>query len=163
MTLLEIFQKYGAGKDNSAMAKTTEVLSEFIKNKLTDEEYCALKKKVYASLEGGHFNKEFAEIQISKLYYKDDNGEKHYAPYWTNDEVYSVYQNYKSILGNYNLYDFEVALNMIKSDNYMKLKKWFPNATKEDILEKIIEETLNWLEDEDNPFGKEKVWRYFNS
>lgn len=52
---------------------------------------------------------------------------------------------------------------MIKSDNYMKLKKWFPNATKEDILEKIIEETLNWLEDEDNPFGKEKVWRYFNS
>ena len=163
MTLLQIFQKYGTGKDNAAMTKTTEVLSEFIKNRLSDEDYYVLKKKVYASLEGGHFNKEFADMQMSKLYYKDINGEKHYAPYWTDDEMYAVYQNNKAKLGNYNLYDFEVALNMIKSDNYNKLKSWFQTATKDELLDKLVEETLNWLDDEDNPFGKEKVWRYFNS
>lgn len=163
MKLIDIFKKYGTGKDNSVMIKATEALSSYIEEKLTEDEYCTLKKKVYETLEGGHFNKEFADIQIAKLYYKDDSGEIHRGPYWTDDEIYSVYQQYKPKLGEYNLYDFAVTLNMIKSDNCNKLKKWFPNATKEEMLAKLIEETLNWLDDDDNPFGKEKIWRYFNS
>ena len=162
MKLVDIFKKYGVNKDTEVMIKTTEVISDYLEETLSNDEYCALKKKIYQSLEGGHFNKEFADIQIAKMYYKE-NGEIHRAPYWTEDEVYNIYQQYKSKLVPYNLYDFEVAINMIKSDNCIKLKKWFPDATKEELLNKIIEETLNWLDDEDNPFGTEKVWKYFNS
>lgn len=51
-----------------------------------------------------------------------------------------------------------VALNMIKSDNYLLLKEWFPETN---VQDKILEMTINWLNDEDNPYGDHKVWGYF--
>ena len=59
----------------------------------------------------------------------------------------------------YNKWDFEVALNMIKSDNYPLLKEWFPDE--KDLMGRILELTINWLNDEDNPYGDAKVWGYF--
>ena len=52
-----------------------------------------------------------------------------------------------------------VALNMIKSDNWLLLKEWFPDE--KDLQDKIIDMTINWLNDEDNPYGDSKVWGYF--
>ena len=57
---------------------------------------------------------------------------------------------------------FEVALNMIKSDYCPLLKRWFPDESKEDHIRRLVALTVNWLSDEDNPFGTEKVWLYFN-
>jgi len=48
---------------------------------------------------------------------------------------------------------------MIKSDYYPLLKRWFPEE--KDLDEKIIELTVNWLNDDDNPFGDSKIWCYF--
>ena len=39
-------------------------------------------------------------------------------------------------------------------------KKWFPNG---DHLDKIVELTINWLNDSDNPYGDSKIWSYFNN
>ena len=54
-------------------------------------------------------------------------------------------------------------MNMAVADNYMLLKRWYPEASDEQLTKHLVELALNWLNDEDNPFGKEKAWRYFNS
>ena len=41
--------------------------------------------------------------------------------------------------------------------------QYFPNISKEELIEKLIEEVINYLDDEDNPYGTEKVWKYLNS
>jgi hypothetical protein len=96
------------------------------------------------------------------MYYIDANVVKHQAPYWGEPEVRLAYEQIKSKIPHYNFYDFEVTLNMVKSDNCNKLKKWFPNATDEELKGKLIEEAVNYLDDEDNPYGDEKIWMYLN-
>lgn len=68
----------------------------------------------------------------------------------------------KGDIGDYNFYDFEVALNMIKSDYCPLLKRWFPDEDKDSHLKRLVSLTVNWLNDTDNPYGSEKVWGYFN-
>ena len=66
------------------------------------------------------------------------------------------------VVENYNEYDFYVTLNMIKSDNYELYKKRF-NGYSDNQLDKLfIEDAINWLDDKDNPFGKNKIWKYLN-
>lgn len=50
-----------------------------------------------------------------------------------------------TLIPKYNEYDFEVALNMIKSDYCPLLRRWYPEATNEEILNKLIDLTINWL------------------
>ena len=97
------------------------------------------------------------------MYYIDSKGDKHWAPYWPEEDVKEIYREVKDDIGNYNFYDFEVAMNMIKSDYCPLLHKWFPDEPEENRLKRIKALTLNWLHDDDNPFGDEKVWLYFNS
>lgn len=45
-------------------------------------------------------------------------------------------------------------------DNINLYEKWFPNATNNEIEDKIVEATIsNWFEDEDA--SSDKVWEYF--
>ena len=46
---------------------------------------------------------------------------------------------------------------MIKSDYYPLLREWFPDV--KNLNDKIIELTINWLNDEDYP--DHKIWNYF--
>lgn len=53
-----------------------------------------------------------------------------------------------------------VALNAQYHDNINLYEKWFPNATNNEIEDKIVEATIsNWFEDEDA--SSDKVWEYF--
>ena len=96
--------------------------------------------------------------------YYDENGEK-YAPYWSWDIVKQVYNSYKQkepILKDYNLYDFYVTLNMVKSDNYKLYEKRFKGYTDNQLDNLFIEDAINWLDDKDNPYGENKIWMYLN-
>lgn len=42
------------------------------------------------------------------------------------------------------------------------LRKWFPSATDKELEQKVVESTVNWLNDDDNPYGTAKVWGYLN-
>lgn len=103
-----------------------------------------------------HFDKESALYQISKMYYTSGE-DKIYGPYWSESSIKNVYDTLQ--LDDVNLYDFMVALNMIKSDYHNLLIDWFG----EESDSKYIELTLNWLDDSDNPYGKHKIWKYFHS
>lgn len=161
--MYELIQKYGKGKGEPVMWKSINILDKALKEYMPEDKYKALERCIYYQMEGGHYNREFADEQLKKMYYTDQKNEKHYAPYWTSEQVRGIYLTKVSLIPKYNEYDFEVALNMIKSDYCPLLRRWYPEATNEEILNKLIDLTINWLQDDDNPFGDEKVWRYFNS
>lgn len=189
-SLKELIKKYSDGKDAKSMEAVTDIIGDFLKNNVPEDAYCGLYKDIYSELVGGHYNKDFADEQIAKMYYTGKDGQKHYAPYWTEGEAREVYEKVKAQLpAGYNLFDFEVVLNMVKSDYCSLLEKWYNNehprpttsatpaaATETDgskadeydasckkwCADKMIDLAVNWLADEDNPFGNEKAWRYFN-
>ena len=162
MSIYDILSIGLNGKGPDEMWKLTRLLSDSIEECMPADKLDSLKSKVYYSLYGGHFNREYADKTISKFYYTDTLDVKRYAPYWTEDEVRPIYEAVKSKIPGYTFFDFEVALNMVKSDNCNKLDRWFPDDTEEELLEKYVEETINYLNDEDNPHGTDKLWVYLN-
>ena len=163
MTLYEMTKMYGEGKGESMMWKVVEAVSCAIEKSMPEEGKEELMRTLYEKMSGGHYNEDYAKSDVEKMYYVED-GKKHFAPYWTDEQVKSVYESVKPhIPSAYNFWDFYVALQMVKSDHCPLLKKWFPSATDEELTKKVVELTINWLADEDNPFGKEKVWGYLNS
>lgn len=163
MSIYNILKEGLRGEGSDKMWCITKILSDSIEEYIPEKQKESLLTKVYYSTNGGHFNEYFANNAMAKFYYVDNGGMKHYAPYWTEQEVRSIYSTLKSKIPQYNFYDFEVALNMIKSDNYRKLKRWFPGDSEEKLTDKLVEETINYLDDEDNPYGDEKIWKYLNS
>lgn len=163
MDIYNIIKEGLRGEGPDKMWRATKIFSDAIEEYVSEKEKEGIKTKIYYSTFGGHFNKDFADSAISKFYYTDLTGVKHQAPYWTEAEVRKIYETIKTKIPAYNFYDFEVTLNMVKSDNCNKLKLWFPQATEEELLNKLVEEAINWLDDADNPYGTEKVWRYLNS
>lgn len=163
MDIYNILKEGIKGEGSDKMWCITKILSDSIEEFVPEKQKDVLKTKVYYSTNGGHYDKSFADKSISKFYYVDDSGVKHTAPYWTEQEVKDIYEKVKSKIPAYNFYDFEVTLNMAKSDNCNKLKKWFPQATDKELLDKVVEEAVNYLDDADNPYGDEKIWKYLNS
>ena len=163
MNLYEITKKYGDGKGESTMWATLEIVSDAVDAMMTDSEKDSLVRKIYGVMSGRHYNEEFAHQDIEKMYYKDRNGNKHYGPYWTDQALRSIYEKHKSEIPGYNCWDFAVAMNMIKSDYCPLLAEWFPGDDEEMRNERIVRLALNWLQDEDNPFGNTKIWSYLNS
>ena len=163
MNLYELTKKYGEGKGEETMWATLSIVSDAVEAVMTEPEKEALVRKVYGVMSGKHYNEDFAREDISKMYYVDRKGERHFGPYWSDDAVRSIYKQHKDEIPGYNCWDFAVALNMIKSDYCPLLSEWFPEDDEEMRNERIVRLALNWLKDEDNPFGPEKVWGYFNS
>ena len=163
MDIYGILKEGLKGEGSDKMWCITKILSDSIEEFVPEKQKEILKTKVYYSTNGGHYDREFADRAIAKFYYVDTTGVKHQAPYWTEPEVKTIYETVKSKILAYNFYDFEVTLNMMKSDNCNKLKRWFPQATDKELLDKLIEEAVNYLSDDDNPYGNEKIWKYLNS
>ena len=151
--ICQVIKKYGSNES------TINLLCDKIKQYVPEDEQELLSKNIYESIQGPHFDEDFAKCQMRKMYYEED-GVKYYAPYW--GDISGIYlQHKKKLVHPYNKWDFMVTLNMIKSDNYILLKQWFPEADDKELLDKMIELTINWLNDEDNPYGDGKIWGYF--
>ena len=163
MTLYELIKKYGEGRGESMMWKAVSVISDAVDSYMPEEEKNALVRKVYGEMSDGHYNEEFAREDIARMYYVAPDGEKVYAPYWGEDTLRSLYKRYKDQIPGYNCYDWMVTMSMMKSDYCPLIMAWFPNLTDEEKNERIVQLSLNWLRDEDNPFGSSKAWGYLNS
>lgn len=147
----------------SDLIKISKLLAKVIDVHISDHED-KLIKKIAGIKNNYHFDLETAESCIAKMYY-DEDGRK-FAPYWKFADVKAIYNNYKDsnpILNKYNEYDFYVTLNMIKSDNYKLYKKRFNTYSDSQLDKLFIEDAINWLDDTDNPFGENKIWKYLNS
>jgi hypothetical protein len=162
MTLYELTKMYSTGNDESMMWKTLDVVSKEIEESVSSDRKDKLMRAIFSIISTGHYNEEFAHEDIAKMYYIDENDKKHYAPYWSDSEVRTIYDSVSGKIRGITFWDFLVAINMIKSDDYMMIKQWFPGQTEEEYMKKIVDATLNWLNDEDNPYGKNKIWCYLN-
>ena len=163
MTYYDLIEKYGQSKDKTVMWNSTKRISDFIAplEKTHKDEYWKMMKDTYAIMCGHHYNKEFAEWQIHQMFFVDKNGKRHDAPYWSWTDMQAVYEANKSKIKNssYTCADFAVTLNMIKSDNYCMFMRWFNNDDTE-VHNRIVEASINYLNDEDDPDGK--IWDRFN-
>lgn len=163
MEIKDLIKKYGEGKGEATMWKSVAIISELLEEKLTEEERDALERRMYALMQGEHYDEYFAKKQAAAMFYTDPKGTRHYAPYWTDDDVKQVWTAYKSkVHEDATFWDFYVALNMTKSDNCNMFRLWWPEADEATLTQKVAEATVNWLNDEDAPQGQPRTWRYFN-
>ena len=162
MTLYEITKKYGTGKGEGMMWKAVQVISEAVEESMPEEDRKELVRELYGEMSGGHYDEAFALEDIGKMYYTDKKGNKHQAPYWSVSTMEDVYAGVKSDVRSYNFWDFAVALNMVASDNWCMLERWFPNMSDAERNERLVEMTVNWLQDEDARHPDSKIWCYMN-
>ena len=161
-TIYDIIKEMGAEQGVDVMWDTTRVISDAIEESMPEEAKERLYADLYGHLSGGHYNEEFSMKAVEDMYYTDDSGNRHYAPYWTEAVVHGWYEQYKRDIPQYNCWDFFVTLNMIASDNHNLLTKWFPNDTPEDRDKRFVALAVNWLKDEDWP-DQDKIWHYLNA
>lgn len=157
-----MIETYGKGRGEGKMWESVAVISDAVEKDMDAEAKKHLMRKVYCVMSGGHYNEEFTHEDVAKMHYKDANGKAHKAPFLTEEKVASVYEKVKANIPAYNMWDFYVVMNMVIADNANMLALWFPDATETQKEKHYIELALNWLNDDDNPYGKEKAWKYLN-
>ena len=161
-SIYELIKIYGKGKGEDVMWSSIKMISNELSKTLTPTKYQELAMQIYYLMNGGHYNEEFAEDKVKELYFKDDDGIIHRGGHWDGGSSYKIYQQKRHLIPDeYNEWDWYVTLNMIYSDWYV----WLDNNTTFDTNEidnKIISMAINWLNDDDNPYGTEKIWGYMN-
>lgn len=166
MTIYDLVKKHGKGKGETVMWESTRLMSDALKpmKETNPEGYWKLIRQMYVLLCGPHFDEDFGQWQIEQMHFTDKTGHKHNAPYWTCEQMKSVYEANKAKLKStaYTLWDFAVVMNMVKSDNWCLFRSWWPEADESVLDTKVIEATINWLNDEDSPHKDCKAWYYFN-
>lgn len=162
MNLYEFTKKYSAGKGEDVMWKSVSIISDAVERSMQEDDKKALMRKMYSAMAGCHYNEEFAHEDVAKMYYVDEDGNEHFAPYWTDAQVSDVYESVRGEIPEYNMWDFYVVLNMIKSDRIHLYKGWFPDESSSDMDEKFIESAVVWLNDPDYRYPDAKIWHYLN-
>ena len=163
MTLYELTNKYGKGKGEGTMWSTIRIVSDAVESGMDEKATHNLMRKVYGIMSDGHYNEEYSLEDVSKMYYEDEKGQEHYAPYWTVPQVKAVYESVsKMIPSEYNFWDFYVVLQMQKSDLYPLYHEWFPEATPDALDKRFVDSAVHWLNDKDAPHAGKKIWYYIN-
>ena len=118
-------------------------------------------KDFHERLVGKHFNEPYAIYQVSQMYHTNNKGVKIDTPLFSIEASKKIYdRRIRPLNKDVTMWDVYVALNAQYHDNINLYEKWFPNATNNEIEDKIVEATIsNWFEDEDA--SSDKVWECF--
>ena len=160
-TIYELIKEHSSGKGEDVMWKSTAIISDAIERGMPEDEKHKLYDALFGLMSNGHYNEEMALADVEKMYYLDEAGEKHYAPYLTAPVVKEEYDKVADKIPAYNEWDFYVTMHMIVSDNHNLLNKWFPDAPQEERIEKYVELAVNWLADDDWP-STDRIWAYLH-
>lgn len=126
-----------------------------------EESLFEIMKDFHEKLIGKHFTEPYALYQVSQMYHTNNKGIKIDAPLFSIEATKKIYdRRIRPLNKDVTIWDVYVALNAQYHDNINLYEKWFPNATNNEIEDKIVEATIsNWFEDEDA--SSDKVWEYF--
>lgn len=148
--------------DINKMWKSVELVDEVIEEMREEhpERYWQLMRDTHELFFGRHFNKEYAEWEVERMYHKDKNGITHRGEHWSREQTNAVMASYKSTLpSEVTPCDFYVALNTQWHDYCELMRELFANE--EEAEKAIIEGAVRfWFQDEDWD-GNDKVWAYF--
>ena len=124
------------------------------------DKYWDIMRKTHEMMYGMHFDAVYAEWQVEHMYHIGDDGREYIGEHWSLKDTTAVMQKYRArIPGEYNEYDFYVALNTHWHDTICTAKRHF--STIEEAEAYVIDEAVAvWFNDQDWP-SHDKVWRYF--
>ena len=94
-TIHDIIKTHSDGKGVGMMWQTTKMISDAIEADMPKESADRLKRDLYALMCGGHFNEDFAREAVRRMYYTEEEGERMYAPYWSEATVRGIYEDVK--------------------------------------------------------------------
>lgn len=124
------------------------------------DKYWDIMRKTHEMMYGMHFDAVYAEWQVEHMYHIGEDGREYIGEHWSLKETTAVMQKYRArIPGEYNEYDFYVALNTHWHDTICTAKRHF--STSEEAEAYVIDEAVAvWFNDQDWS-SHDKVWRYF--
>lgn len=124
------------------------------------DKYWDIMRKTHEMMYGMHFDAVYAEWQVEHMHHMGDDGREYIGEHWSLKETTAVMQKYRArIPGEYNEYDFYVALNTHWHDTICTANRHF-SAPEEAEAYVIDEAVAVWFNDQDWP-SHDKVWRYF--
>jgi len=162
MNLYEFTKKYSEGRGENAMWRSVSIISDAVEKSMPEADRKVLMRKMYEAMAGCHYNEEFAKEDVAKMFYVDEDGKEHNAPYWTESQIEDVYDSVRDEIPDYNMWDFYVTMQMIKSDNCPLYRRWFPDESPSDMDTKFVEASVCWLNDADYRYTTTKIWHYLN-
>jgi len=160
MDFVELIQKYQEEATPEQMLEITKVIGKFVAKHATEEDLHHLYKDIYGVISEGHFDRHFAEDAINRMYYEDESGAKHHAPFFTDAEVKEVFDLNKDDISDYTIHDLAVTMNMLRSDNNRFLEKYAKNTS--EVKEMVSCMAIEYLQDPDAPHPTCKIWNYIN-
>lgn len=160
MDFVELIQKYQEDTTPEQMLAVTKVIGKFVATHADEDELRKLYKDIYGVISDGHYDRYFAEDAIKKMYYEDEDGNKHHAPFFKEEEIDDAFDEHKDDISDYTIYDLAVTMNMLRSDNARFLEKYAHSESEK--KEMVVNMAVEYLQDPDAPYPKSKVWRYLN-
>lgn len=142
MNLYDIVYKYGKGKGESVMWKSTKAISDFLypMKETNKKEYWSLMRKVFGIMTDGHYNEEFANHDVSEM--------KPLGEHWSRKQIEEATKGMVFNPG-VTIDDKYVAFNAFAND----LKGTLPD-------EEILKSAHSfWFADKDWE-GNDKIWAY---
>lgn len=160
MNITKLIEKYQDGITAEQMLQVTKAIGRFVAEHADKEETDKLCLDIYGILSEGHFDECFADVAIRRMYYEDEDGNRHHAPYFSDEEVREVFSLNKDDISDYTVYDLAVTMNMLRSDNNRFLEKYAKNTA--EMKEMVTCMAVEYLQDSDAPYPHSKIWHYIN-
>lgn len=160
MDITKLIEQYQDGATAEQMLQVTKTIGKFVAEHAEKEEADKLCLDIYGILSEGHFDECFAYDAIRRMYYEDEDGNRHCAPYFTDEEVREVFSLNKDDISDYTVYDLSVTMNMLRSDNNRFFEKYAKNTA--EMKEMVTCMAIEYLQDPDAPYPHSKIWHYIN-
>ena len=150
-----MINKYREDMTPEQMMGVAEAIGKVAAGCMKKEDMHRLCAMVFAVMTEGHFDEVWADEAIVKMWYEDEKG-RHSAPFFTEDEVKDAFGKRMDDVSDYNIYDFEVAMNLIRSDYHGTIGKYA--KTEEAVKDMVADMAVEYLQDADATFPTSKIW-----
>ena len=160
MDFVGFVEKYQQEMTPEQMLSIAKAIGKYLSYKLSDVEVHHLCAMVYGVLSDEHFDKHFADDAISKMWYEDENGTKHMAPYFTDEEIKKAFKEHQDDISDYTIHDLAVTMNLLRSDHHVLLERYSKDA--DELLEMVVVMAVEYLQDPDCLHPTSKIWHNIN-
>ena len=160
MDFVDFVEKYQQEMTPEQMLSIAKAIGKYLSYKLSDVEVHHLCAMVYGVLSDEHFDKHFADDAISKMWYEDENGTKHMAPYFTDEEIKKAFKEHQDDISDYTIHDLAVTMNLLRSDHHVLLERYSKDA--DELLEMVVVMAVEYLQDPDCLHPTSKIWHNIN-
>lgn len=125
-TIKDNFSAYK--NSDKAMWGSIELVDDLLEDikEAHPDKYWEFMRRTHEMMYGMHFDSAYAEWQVEHMYHIGDDGREYIGEHWSLKDTTTVMQKYRArIPGEYNEYDFYVALNTHWHDTICTAKRHF--------------------------------------